>query len=107
MEGQNTLSDGQGRFRFDHLAASTYKIGASLRTETSALVDVPLNAGDIREDIRLALNVGATVRGVVTGLPEVERGGVMVGAQGAQDFFANTGRTRTDRSRLRECRRDR
>ena len=51
---------------------------------------MPLNAGDVREDIRLALDAGATVKGVVTGLPDNERGGVMVGAQGSDDYFANT-----------------
>ena len=97
MEGQSTLTDGAGRFRFEHLAASRYKVGASLRTETSPLVDVPLNAGDVREDLRLALNAGATVRGVVSGLSETERAGVIVGAQGAEEFFANT-RTGADGS---------
>ena len=97
IEGQSALTDGLGRFRFEHLAASRYQVGASLRTETSPSVEVPLNAGDVREDIRLALNAGATVRGLVTGLAELERVGVMVGAQGSEDFFANT-RTGADGS---------
>jgi protocatechuate 3,4-dioxygenase beta subunit len=97
MEGQSTLTDGVGRFRFDHLAAGRYRVGASWRTEASPLVDVPLNAGDVREDIRLALDAGATVRGMVTGLGDGERGGLMVGAQGGQDYFANT-RTTADGS---------
>lgn len=97
MEGQSTLTDGVGRFRFDHLAAGRYRVGASWRTEASPLIDVPLNAGDVREDIRLALDAGATVRGMVIGLGDGERGGLMVGAQGAQDYFANT-RTTADGS---------
>ena len=97
MEGQGTLSDSAGRFRFEHLAAGRYKVGATLRTEASPTVDVPLNAGDVREDIRLALDGGATVRGMVKGLDENERSGVMVGAQGSEDYFANT-RTNADGS---------
>jgi protocatechuate 3,4-dioxygenase beta subunit len=97
MEGQGTLTDGAGRFRFEHLAAGRYKVGATLRSEASPTIDVPLNAGDVREDIRLALDAGATVRGVVKGLSESERSGVMIGAQGSEDYFANT-RTNADGS---------
>ena len=97
MEGQGTLTDGAGRFRFEHLAAGRYRLGASLRSEASPTIDVALNAGDVREDIRLALDAGATVRGVVKGLDENERSGVMIGAQGSEDYFANT-RTNADGS---------
>ena len=97
LDGQNTLTDGLGRFRFEHLAAGRYKVGATLRTEASPVIDVPLAAGDIREDLRLALDAGATVHGTVRGLPENERAGVMVSAQGAQDYFGNT-RTNPDGS---------
>ena len=97
FDGQGTTTDGGGRFRFEHLAAGRYKVSASLRTEASNAVDVPLNAGDVREDVRLSLDAGATLRGVVSGLPDNERGGVMVGAQGAQEYFANT-RTNADGS---------
>ncbi len=97
MDGQGTLSDGAGRFRFEHLAAGRYKVGATLRSEASPTIEVPLNAGDVREDIRLALDGGATVRGVVKGLSEGERSGVMIGAQGLEDYFANT-RTNADGS---------
>lgn len=97
LDDQNALTDGGGRFRFEHLPAARYKVGASLREESSPMVDVPLNVGDIREDIRLVLDAGVTVRGVVSGLGEVERAGVMVGAQGAQNYFGNT-RTNSDGS---------
>ena len=96
MEGQGTLTDAVGRFRFEHLTAGRYKVGATLRSEASPLVEIPLGAGDVREDIRLSLDGGATVRGVVKGLPENERGGISVGAQGA-DYFANS-RTNADGS---------
>ncbi|MBX7187089.1 MAG: carboxypeptidase-like regulatory domain-containing protein, partial [Vicinamibacteria bacterium] len=43
------------------------------------------------------LDAGVTVRGVVKGLDENERAGVMVGAQGSEDYFANT-RTNADGS---------
>jgi uncharacterized GH25 family protein len=88
-DAQGTLTDAAGRFRFEHLAAGRYKVSANMRTQTSAVVDVPLNAGDVREDIRLSLDAGSTIRGFVRGLPENERSGVMVGAQGV-DYFANT-----------------
>lgn len=97
MDGQGALTDGAGRFRFEHLAAGRYKVGATLRTEASPTIDVPLNAGEVREDIRLALDAGATVRGVVKGLDENERAGVMVGAQGLENYFANA-RTSVDGS---------
>lgn len=97
MDAQSALTDGAGRFRFDHLAAGRYRVGAAFRTEASPIVDVPLNTGDVREDIRLALDAGATVRGAVKGLGDGERGGLMVGAQGGQDYFANT-RTAADGS---------
>lgn len=97
FDGQSTLSDGGGRFRFEHLAAGRYKVGATLRSESSPTVDVPLNAGDVREDIRLALDAGALLRGVVSGLPEGERVGIMVSAQGADGFFASV-RTNADGS---------
>jgi protocatechuate 3,4-dioxygenase beta subunit len=97
MEGQGTLTDGAGRFRFDHLAAGRYKVGATLRNEGSPLLDVALGPGDAREDIRLTLDAGATVRGTLKGLSETERGGVMVGAQAAPDYFANS-RTNADGS---------
>lgn len=90
MDGQGTLTDGAGRFRFEHLSAGRYRVGATMRSEASPTIDVALNAGDVREDIRLALDAGATVRGVVKGLDENERSGVMVGAQGSEDYFANT-----------------
>jgi hypothetical protein len=89
LDSQASLTDGAGRFRFEHLAAGRYRVGATLRNEASPVIDVPLNAGDVRDDLRLALDAGATVRGVVSGLPDNERVGLMVGASGAQDYFAN------------------
>lgn len=97
MEGQGALTDGAGRFRFEHLAAGRYKVGATLRSEGSPLLDVPLGPGDVREDIRLTLDGGATIRGTLKGLSETELAGVSVGAQGAQEYFANT-RTHADGS---------
>ncbi|MEO8359674.1 MAG: carboxypeptidase-like regulatory domain-containing protein [Vicinamibacteria bacterium] len=97
FDTQGSLTDAAGRFRIEHLSAGRYKVGASMRTESSTSIDVALNAGDIREDLKLSLDAGATLRGVVTGLPDSERGGLMIGAQGGQDYFANT-RTNADGS---------
>jgi protocatechuate 3,4-dioxygenase beta subunit len=89
LDSQASLTDGAGHFRFEHLAAGRYRVGATMRNEASPMIDVPLNAGDIRDDLRLTLDAGATVRGVVSGLPDSERVGLMVGAAGGQDYFAN------------------
>lgn len=95
FDGQSALTDGAGRFRFEHLAAGRYRLSASLRAESSTPIDVALNAGDVREDVRVTLDAGAVVKGVVSGVSESERGALMVMAQGAQDYFASA-RTAAD-----------
>lgn len=97
MGGQTTTTDPGGRFRFDHLGAGRYEVSASLRGATSAPADVVLQAGESNESVALTLSAGATIRGVVSGLPEASRAGVMVTANGPQGFFSST-RTGADGS---------
>jgi len=85
---QAALSDDGGRFRFDRLSPGRYTLGASLRDESSAAVEAVLT-GDESQEVQLALSEGAVVRGLVTGLPDVQLAGVNVSAQG-RDYFATT-----------------
>jgi protocatechuate 3,4-dioxygenase beta subunit len=87
---QTALSDDGGRFRFDRLTPGRYTLGASLRDESSAPVEAVLT-GDESQEIQLVLSEGAVVRGLVTGLPDVQLAGVNVSAQG-REYFA-TART--------------
>jgi large repetitive protein len=94
---QTTLSDDSGHFRFDHLSAGRYTLVASLRERSSAPVDVPLQAGETRQDVSLALAAGATLRGSVSGLPDAELAGVNVFASGPDEYSASV-RTASDGS---------
>jgi protocatechuate 3,4-dioxygenase beta subunit len=85
---QSALTDDAGRFRFDRLSAGRYTLGASLREQQSAPAEAVLTGEDSQE-VQLVLSEGALVRGVVTGLPDVQLSGVNVSAQG-RDFFATT-----------------
>jgi protocatechuate 3,4-dioxygenase beta subunit len=87
---QTALSDDGGRFRFDRLTPGRYTLGASLRDESSAPVEAVLT-GDESQEVQLVLSEGAVVRGLVTGLPDVQLAGVNVSAQG-REYFA-TART--------------
>jgi hypothetical protein len=87
---QSALSDDGGRFRFDRLSPGRYTLGASLRDQSSAPVEAALT-GEESQEVQLVLSEGAVVRGLVTGLPDVQLAGVNVSAQG-RDYFA-TART--------------
>ena len=86
--GSSTLSDDSGRFRFDRLSAGRYAVTASLRGRTSTALDVPLQAGESREDLRVALAAGATLRGRVSGLDASRLSSVNVTASGPESYFA-------------------
>jgi hypothetical protein len=85
---QSALTDDAGRFRFERLSAGRYSLGASLREQSSAPAEAVLTGEDSQE-VQLVLSEGALVRGVVTGLPDVQLSGVNVSAQG-RDYFATT-----------------
>ena len=86
--GPSTASDGTGAFRFDRLAAGRYSVTASLGGRSSAPVDVALLSGQSREDVRIAIGGGTTLRGRVSGLGSDLRGSVNVTARGPGGYFA-------------------
>jgi hypothetical protein len=59
MSGQSTLTDGEGRFRFEHLPPSRYQLSAALGSTASPVVEVSLYAGETREYLRLELKGAA------------------------------------------------
>jgi Carboxypeptidase regulatory-like domain len=88
---QSTITDAAGRFRFDRLTAGRYSLTASLRSQSSSSVEVVVQANDPgSRDVTLSLGIGATLKGLVTGLPDALRAGVNVNASGSDDFFATT-----------------
>jgi protocatechuate 3,4-dioxygenase beta subunit len=95
-DDQVAVSDENGRFRFDHLNAGRYRVTAMLRDRSTPPVDVALQPNEARDDLVLTLNAGATIRGIVSGLPQAARAGVNVTAN-APDFFSMT-RTAADGS---------
>ncbi len=88
--GQPTVTDPAGRFRFDHLSPGRYTITASLRSNTSAPLDVVLQAGQSQENLALQLVVGSTIQGMVSGLPAEMVTGVTVTANGTDGYFQST-----------------
>jgi hypothetical protein len=87
---QSTTTDSGGRFRFERLSAGRYSLTASLRNESSTSVEVVVQPNDPGRDVTLSLGAGANLKGLVMGLPEAERSGVSVSANGSEDFFATT-----------------
>jgi protocatechuate 3,4-dioxygenase beta subunit len=85
---QNALSDDGGRFRFERLSPGRYSLGASLRDQSSAPAEAVVT-GDDAQEVQIVLSEGAVVRGLVTGLPDLQLAGVNVSAQG-RDYFATT-----------------
>ena len=95
--GQSAVSDGSGRFRFDHLASGRYNLVASVQSRTSATQTIVLQDGQSRDDAVLQIATGATLQGVVSGIPDSLRSGMTVTASGADSFSATT-RTAADGS---------
>jgi protocatechuate 3,4-dioxygenase beta subunit len=87
-EGKTGVSDEQGRFRFDHLTAGRYRLSAAIRDRSTPPLDVVLQPSESRDDVRLQLQAGATIRGVVSGLAQGSRGNVNVNATGPESYFA-------------------
>lgn len=87
--GQSTMTDATGRFHFDHLTEGRYSVTATLRSASSAPAEVVLQAGESKEDVVLNLAAGATIRGVVSGLSDIQRNGVNVSASGPESYFAS------------------
>ena len=89
-DGKSGVTDAQGRFRFDHLPAGRYRVSAAMRDRATPPLDVVLQASEARDDLRLQLQAGATIRGVVSGLPQGSRTNVNVTATGPESYFAAT-----------------
>ena len=89
-DGQPTVTDTAGRFRFVHLSPGRYTLTASLRSTTSAPLDVVLQAGQSPENLVLQLAVGSTIQGTVSGLPAEMLTGTTVTASGTDGYFQST-----------------
>lgn len=87
--GESATSDASGRFRFDHLSPGRYTLAASVPAQSTDPVEAVVVAGESKDDVVLVLAGGATIRGVVSGLPETLRAGVGVSASGPRDFRAS------------------
>jgi protocatechuate 3,4-dioxygenase beta subunit len=87
---QTTQTDSSGHFRFDHLAAGRYTVSGGQSGKSSNLADVVLRTGESKEDLVLSLSGGATIQGIVSGLPDGWRSGTSISASGANGFNAST-----------------
>jgi protocatechuate 3,4-dioxygenase beta subunit len=85
-EGRQSISDDDGRFRFERLSPGRYALSASVGRQASEAVAVALAAADATQDVSLALYEGATIRGRVSGLSDADRAGVLVLASGGASF---------------------
>jgi protocatechuate 3,4-dioxygenase beta subunit len=88
--GQSTVADATGGFRFDHLSPGRDTLTASLRSATSAPLDVVLQAGQPQENLVLQLTVGSTIQGTVSGLPPEMLTGATVMASASEGYFQST-----------------
>ena len=88
--GRTVTADGSGRFRFDHLTAGRYSLVATLRSRSSATQTVVLTDGQSRDDAVLQIAAGATLQGVVTGIPDSWKSGMTVTASGADSYGGST-----------------
>jgi len=87
--GGDTVADGTGRFRFDHLAPGRYTLRARAAGQATEPVAAVLLGEEEKEDVTLVLAGGATLRGAVTGLPAELRADVAVNASGPNDYWAS------------------
>jgi protocatechuate 3,4-dioxygenase beta subunit len=90
LGSQPTVTDTAGRFSFDHLSPGRYTLAASLRSATSAPLDVVLQAGQPQENLVLQLTVGSTIQGTVSGLPPEMLTGATVMASASEGYFQST-----------------
>lgn len=88
--GPSAVTDTTGRFRFDHLTAGRYSLAASLRSQTSVAQTIVLADGQSRDDAVLQIAAGATLQGVVSGVPDSSRSGMTVTASGANSYTGST-----------------
>ncbi len=86
--GDETTTDGAGRFRFDHLSPARYTLRASMSGQASEAAEAVVVEGEPSAEVTLVLSGGATIRGSVSGLPESLRGTVNVSANGPRNYWA-------------------
>jgi protocatechuate 3,4-dioxygenase beta subunit len=89
-EGSSAVTDATGHFRFDHLPAGRYTLEASLRSQKSPPLAVVLADGQVRDDALLQIAAGATLQGVVSGIPDSWKNGMTVAASGANSWSGST-----------------
>jgi protocatechuate 3,4-dioxygenase beta subunit len=87
---QPTLTDGNGRFGFNHLSAGRYTLSASSGSHTSSPLEVVLQAGQSQESIALRLQIGFTIQGTVSGLAPELMSGTTVAALGPDQYSQST-----------------
>jgi hypothetical protein len=84
------VTDASGRFRFDHLASGRYSLVASIQNRSSATQTIVLQDGQARDDAVLRIAAGATLQGVVSGIPDSWKNGMTITASGAESFSGST-----------------
>jgi 5-hydroxyisourate hydrolase-like protein (transthyretin family) len=80
LSNDETRADDAGGFRFDHLKAGRFKVTARSESGLSGTTDVVLAEGQSDDGVIVQLAGGATIRGVVTGLPPEKLSGVEIHA---------------------------
>ena len=86
-DGDTALADASGRFRFDHLAPGRYTLRATGAGRSSDPVEAVVVADASKEDVVVVLSGGATVHGVVSGVPDALRGSVSIYANGPDGYW--------------------
>ncbi len=71
-------ADGSGNFLFEHLKAGRYRVTGRSNAGTSAPKEVVLAESQRLDGVFLQMAIGATLKGVVSGLPAERLGGVRV-----------------------------
>ena len=87
--GESAATDASGRFRFEHLSPGRYTLSATVPGQSTEPVEAVLAGSESKEDVTLVLAGGATIRGVVSGLPDTFRAGVNVSANGPKEYWAS------------------
>jgi len=80
LSNDETRADESGAFRFDHLKAGRFKVTAKSASGLSGSADVVLAEGQSDDSVVVDLSGGATIRGVVTGLPPEKLAGLEIHA---------------------------
>lgn len=88
LSSDETRADESGAFRFEHLKPGRFKVTAKAASGRSGTADVVLAEGQSRDGVLVELSGGATIRGVVTGLPPERLSGLEVDAYQGRSYSA-------------------